>query len=93
MQYQWAYNKRDSGTNHSSIFKMSKPYTGGFMTYSHYTGMGLGQEQGIWMRLMGSIALYRNIYTDPEQRKEPGSIVFCCAGLIPCTCPGPVQCE
>ena len=55
------------------------------MAYSHY--MGLGQVRELGPGLMGSNILYRNVL---RQEKEPGPIVSYCAGLIPCTCPGPV---
>ena len=61
------------------------------MAYSHCTGQGPGQIQG--MGLMGPNILNRNVHTGPGQGQEPDPLSIHCASPVPCTCPGPVQCE
>ena len=52
------------------------------MAYSHWTGMGPRQVQGMGPAAMG-IKIYRNVHTGPKQEKEPGPIAFHCAGPVP----------
>ena len=67
------------------------------MAYSHCTGTRAGQVQGTrpgqvqgeGPGAMGPNMLYRNVPTGLIQGKEPESIVSCCAGPVPCTCPSP----
>ena len=54
------------------------------MAYSHCTGMGPGQVQGMGPGKMGINMMYRNVHNGPRQGKEPGSIVSYCAGKVPC---------
>ena len=63
------------------------------MAYSHCRETGSGQVQGRGPRAMDTNMLYRNVHTGPIQGKEPGSIVFCCASTVPCTCPDPFSCS
>ena len=63
--------------------------------FSCFVGTGLEQVQGTGLGAMGPTILYRKVHTGPRQGKEPGSIVSCCGGPVPCNCRGPVpvQCE
>ena len=65
------------------------------MAYSHYTETGSVQVQVMEPGAMGTNILHKNVHTGPKQGKEPGFIVFFCAGPVSCTCPGPipVECE
>ena len=65
------------------------------MANSQCTGTELGQVQGTGPGAMDPNLLYWNVHAGLRQGKEPGSIVSCCAGPVPCTYPSPVpvQCE
>ena len=57
------------------------------MAYSQCMGMGPGQVQGTGPGAIGPNILHRNIHTGLTLGKQPGSIVSCCAGPVPCTYP------
>ena len=54
---------------------------------------------GLWVIHIGTgngtqtSGLCRNVNIGLRQGKEPGTTVSYCAGAVPCTCPGPGQCE
>ena len=54
------------------------------MAYSHCTGTGPGQVQGMGLGAKGTYMLYRNVHTGLRQGKGPGSIVSCGARPVPC---------
>ena len=53
------------------------------MAYSHGTGPGLGQVQGVGPGTMGTNILHRNVHTGLRQGQEPESIISYCAGPVP----------
>ena len=61
------------------------------MAYSHWTGTGPGQVQGIYQEL----CIVQNVFLILRLGREPGSIVSYCPGPVPCTRPSPIplQCE
>ena len=61
----------------------------------HRNGTRTGTGKRVGSKWVHTNLLHRNVRTGRTQGKEPGSIVFRCAGPVPSTCPSlvPLQCR